>query len=224
LILSLYPRRLFLFDLDGTLIDSREDISRCLNAVLARLKLPAMTTDKVLRYVGDGIEMLIRGALRVSTGIEPDEDQIAAGIRFMLDEYATQLVVHSSLYPGVRETLASLGDARFAVISNKNEDLSRRILAEFGLADQFCIILGGNSLPRRKPDPEPLREAMLRCGATPGETVMVGDSPTDILAGKAAGVITCGVTYGFRTREDLQAAGADIIVDSFPDLLKHFRV
>jgi phosphoglycolate phosphatase len=216
------PLRLFLFDLDGTLVDSGEDISRCLNVVLAKFDLPAMTTDEVLRYVGNGVDVLIQRALRASTGKEPSDRQIAAGARLMLDEYAERPIVHTVLYPGVRETLAALENAKLGVITNKNEDLSRRILAEFGIGRRFCVVLGGDSLPQRKPDPAPLFAAMTRCGAKPEETVMIGDSPTDIRAGKAAGAIACGVCGGFRSREDLEAAGSDLIIERISDLLKHF--
>jgi len=218
----IYRCRLFLFDLDGTLVDSREDIARALNSVLARMGLSCLSMEDVLCFVGDGVEALIRRALLKVSGVEPGPDRVRQGMQFMVQEYDLRLIDSTRLYPGVRETLAALAGACLALISNKPEKFSRRILEAFGIADRFCLVLGGDSLPERKPHPAPLLEAMSLCRALPSETVMVGDSPADILAGKAAGAITCGVCGGFRPRADLEAAGSDLIIDRFPDLLQHF--
>lgn len=214
--------RLFLFDLDGTLIDSRKDIARALNSALARMGKTALSITDVMRFVGDGVETLIRRALHEVTGTEPDGVQVDIGMTLMIEEYGNHLVDSTCLYPGVRETLAALHPARLGLISNKPEMLSRRILSAFDLLDRFCVVLGGDSLPQRKPDPGPILDAMSRCRALPAETVMVGDSPTDIFAGKAAGVITCGVSGGFRSREELQAAGCDVLIDHFAEITQHF--
>ena len=216
------PCRLFLFDLDGTLIDSREDIVRAVDAVMIRMALPPPSPADVIRLVGDGIEPLIERVLFKVTGVDPDPLQVSTGVKLILEEYRRHLIGTTSLYPGVRETLNAMHSAELGLISNKPEELCKRILAAFDLADRFCVVLGGDSLPRRKPDPAPLVNAMSRCGIAPAETVMVGDSPADIIAGKAAGAATCGVSYGFRSREELQAAGSDVIIDRFEDLPQHF--
>jgi len=212
--------RLFLFDLDGTLIDSREDIARAVNAALLRLGLPSLSAADVLRFVGDGIEILMDRALRAVSGKAPDPGQVALAVRIMVQEYEARLFESTRLYPGVRDTLGALQGARLGLISNKLESLSRELLRGFGLESLFSVILGSDSLPRRKPDPLPVAVAMARTGAIAAETVMVGDSRTDILAGKAAGVATCGVTWGFRSREELEAAGCDRIIDSMSELLQ----
>jgi phosphoglycolate phosphatase len=216
------PCRLFLFDLDGTLVDSREDIARAVNAVLGKIGQPALSMPDVLRFVGDGIETLLQRSLRNVTGVEPDAHTVETCVHLMLQEYETHLFDSTYVYPGVRETLEALSWAKLGLITNKLEALSRRILQNFDLADHFSIVLGGDSLPRRKPDPYPILEAIARCEARAEETVMVGDSRTDILAGKAARVMTCGVSGGFRSREELEAAGCDLLIDRFPDLLKLF--
>ena len=220
----LWPCRLFLFDLDGTLIDSREDIARAVNATLIRMGYPALSNDDVLRFVGDGIDVLMRRALRAGAELEPDGDQVDLGVRLMLQEYEVHLFEHTRLYPGVRETLDTLRRANLGLITNKLEALSWRILQGFGLADHFSVVLGSDSLPRRKPDPAPILEAMARSGALPAETVMIGDSRTDILAGKGAGVVTCGASWGFRSRAELETAGCDWILDRMPQLLELFTV
>jgi phosphoglycolate phosphatase len=214
--------RLFLFDLDGTLIDSREDIVRAVNATMMKMGLPAISQEDVVRFVGDGIEPLIRRVLLKVGGAEPAADRVGTGVKLMLEEYRLHLIGSTCLYPGVRETLAALQRATLGLISNKQEELCRRILAAFGLDGRFAVVMGGDSLVQRKPDPAPILHAMSVCGVMPAETVMVGDSPVDILSGKAAGAFTCGISSGFRTREELQAAGGDVIVDRFADLLQYF--
>ncbi len=216
------PCRLFLFDLDGTLVDSREDILSALKTAMIQMNLPAPSPAEAIRFVGDGVEPLIERVLLKATGVKPDLLQVGRGVRLMLEAYRSHLIGTTSLYPGVRETLDAIRGAKLGLVSNKQEEFCRGILAAFGLADRFCMVLGGDSLPQRKPDPAPLLTAMIRCGIGPAETVMVGDSPADIFAGKAAGVATCGVSYGFRSREELQAAGSDVIIDRFEELPRHF--
>jgi phosphoglycolate phosphatase len=218
----LYSRRLFIFDLDGTLIDSREDLSRAVNLALSRLHLPPLDTEQVIGFVGDGVDNLMRRALAQAGGHVADEPLVRRGVSLLLEEYGRHLLDATRVYPGVVEALDALWWARFAVVSNKPEHLSRRILQELGLAGRFCAILGGDSLPQRKPDPAPLRRVMEICGAAPGETVMVGDGTTDILAGKAAGVLTCGVGGGYRPPEVLLAAGCDLLIRAVAELPRHF--
>ena len=216
------PIRLFLFDLDGTLVDSREDIARAVNAVLMKVGQNPLPMPVVLQFVGDGIEILIQRALCAAAGREPDAGRVRACVDLMIQEYEHHLFDASRLYPGVRGTLDALRGAKMGLITNKLEALARRVLEGFDLAHHFSVVMGGDSLPQRKPDPAPLRAAMACCDALPCETLMVGDSRTDILAGKAAGVATCGVACGFRGRDELQAAGSDVIIDNFSDLLRHF--
>jgi phosphoglycolate phosphatase len=218
------PCSLFLFDLDGTLVDSREDITRAVNSVLGRMGKPALPLQEVLRFVGDGVEALIRRALRQASGEEPGKDQIRAGVHIMMEEYGRHLVDATRLYPDVIETLDALRRARLGIVTNKPEQFARRILTAFDLADRFCVILGGDSLPERKPDPAPIIAAMTRCHALPFETVMIGDSPTDVRAGRAAGACTCGFAGGYRSRRELQDAACDLIVDRLTQLLQFFIV
>jgi phosphoglycolate phosphatase len=217
-------RRLFLLDLDGTLIDSRADLARSVNLTLARLGLREIDLAAVTRFVGDGARMLIERALRESAGTEPPADQLDGAIPVFLEEYGRHLLDQTLLYPGAREAIESMPWARWAIVTNKPERLSAAILEGLGLAPGFSAVIGGDSLPPfRKPDPEPLIEAMRRCGASAGETVMVGDSPVDVQAGRAAGVLTVAVTGGYRNRSELESERPDILTDSIASLPDLFR-
>jgi phosphoglycolate phosphatase len=216
------PCRLFLFDLDGTLIDSKKDIAHSVNLSLAHLGLKELPVAQVVTFVGDGVKKLIERSLREATGSQPGEEQIRAVMKLFLEEYENHLLDNTRLYPGVREGLDQLSWADFGIITNKPESFSRRILEGLGLGGRFCIILGGDSIPQRKPDPTPLHAAMARCGAPAHHTAMVGDSPVDVNAGRAAGVITCGISGGYRGRSELEAAGCDLIIEDFTELPGHF--
>ncbi len=169
-----------------------------------------------------GVQKLIQRALREVTCPEAFEEHLRRCCELFLEEYERHLLDSTRLYPGVREALDRLYWADFGIVTNKPERFSRQILAGLGLGDRFCAILGGDSTLLGKPDPAPLRAAMARCGARPRETVMVGDSPVDIDAGRAAGVLTCGISGGFRGRETLQSAGCDLIIECFSELPLRF--
>jgi phosphoglycolate phosphatase len=216
------PCRLFLFDLDGTLINSRSDIAGSLNLALARLGLLSLSESQVTDFVGDGIQKLVERALRETTGRDPAAMLIQEGIRLFREEYTNHLLDKTCLYPHVTEALDSLSWAKFAVVSNKPQSLSQRILEGLEIANRFSIILGGDSIQNRKPDPESLLKAMKFCGALPSETAMVGDSAVDIEAGKAAGVTTCGLLGGYRSEKELRAAGCDLMLNNLQELARHF--
>ncbi len=216
------PCRLFLFDLDGTLIDSKADITKSVNLALDRLKLPPVATSRIAAFVGDGVQKLIQRTLRQSMGVDPKSDLVAYAIQVYLEEYEQHLMDNTCLYPGIRETLNALGWADLAVITNKPEKFSRRILEALEVADRFLSILGGDSMEKRKPDPAPLLRVINKCRARPAETVMVGDSRVDIRAGKAAGTITCGILGGFGTREELESADCDLIIERASELTRYF--
>ena len=214
---------LFLFDLDGTLIDSRADITRAVNFALERMHLQPLNESCIADFVGNGLPLLIERSLRKATGGQPESMMIQEGIGLFQEEYGNHLLDQTRLYPDVMEGLDRLSWARFAVVSNKPEGFSRRILEGLGIGNRFCIILGGDSIQNRKPDPESLLMAMNFCKGSSAETAMVGDSAVDIQAGKAAGVITCGVLGGFRPQSEIQTAGCDIIIETLRELADHFR-
>jgi phosphoglycolate phosphatase len=215
--------RLFLFDLDGTLVDSRADITSALNRMLARMDLPALPESRVADFVGMGVQKLVERSMREISSVEPAPDLVQRGMTLFREEYGNHLVVQTRLCPCVEEALDLLSWAELAVVSNKPEDFCRRILQILGVDTRFCAIVGEDGTSPRKPDPALLFKAMDSCGVGPGDAVMVGDSAVDIEAGKAAGVFTCGVLGGFRPREELEAAGCDLIIENLLELANHFR-
>jgi phosphoglycolate phosphatase len=216
------PCRLFIFDLDGTLINSRADIALSLNNALTRIQLPTLPESCIADFVGEGVPKLVQRAIHAAAGGEPEAEVVAKVISLFQEEYGLHLLDQTRLFPDTEVALSRLSWARFAVVTNKPEAFSRRILDGLGIGHRFSAVLGGDSIKRRKPDPEALLAAMQVCQATPSETAMVGDSGVDIQAGKAAGVATCGVLGGFRPKEELEAAHCDLIIDNLIELANHF--
>jgi len=222
-VLSKRPCRLFIFDLDGTLVDSRADLVTSLNLALARLGHPRLSSDLIGGFVGEGVDKLIERALRAVTGREPGSAEIKETARIYMEEYEGHLLDETCLRDQAAEALAALSGAELAVVTNKSEAFSRRILDGLGIGNMFSIILGGDGVERRKPEPDALLKAMEFCRAKPCETVMVGDSLTDIDAGKAAKAITCAILGGFRPDEELLASGCDFIITSLIQLTDYFE-
>lgn len=206
------PISLIIFDLDGTLVDTLEDITASVNFTLSRLGRPPLPLDTVRQYVGDGIEMLMGRALGGRTELLDD----AVGVYKV--HHSRNLVVRSRLYPGVREMLEHFQAVPKAVISNKTLEFVQPLLAGLGIAGSFRVVLGADAGMPLKPAPDSLLHIMRALGASRERTVMVGDGTTDMRAGKAAGVITCAVTYGFRPEEELRKAGPDHVIHALPEL------
>ncbi len=209
-----------LFDLDGTLIDSRTDLASSINLMLADLGRPSLDEAIVAGFVGDGVRVLVRRCL---TATDPDhqpppEELHAKGVSLMHSHYAEEMFKTTRLYPKVAETLAALEAKLKGVVTSKEVRFTKLILDHFDIAGFFHAIVGGDTTPARKPDPRPVLEALRLLGASPSNAVMVGDSENDINAGKSAGTHTCGVTFGFRTAEQLRLCKPDLIVDRFEQL------
>jgi phosphoglycolate phosphatase len=209
--------QLVIFDLDGTLIDSREDLIQSVNAMLRHFKRPELPGEVVASYVGDGAPMLVRRAL----GDPEDEVFFKQALEYFLAYYRDHKLDHTTVYPGIRQALErfeSNGRARkMAVLSNKPVNPSRAILEALKLAKFFVRIYGGNSFETKKPDPFGVRTILAETETTPENAMIVGDSSIDILTGRNAGITTCGVTYGFAPHT-LCEVEPDIVVDSPKDL------
>lgn len=215
--------KLMLFDLDGTLIDSKQDLARSINLMLRDLGRPALDQDVIASFVGDGAPVLVRRALAATDPErkEPDRELHRRALDLMREHYEREMFLTTRLYPGVAETLAHFDSKPKAVVTSKETALTERILERFGIARHFQCIIGGDALAERKPDPKPLLEAASRLGGSASEAVMVGDAENDILAGKRAGAFTCAVSYGFRSAERLIEFQPDVLIDRF-DQLKDF--
>ena len=203
--------RLIIFDLDGTLVDSSIDLTNALNYAIEPYDIERMTVQRTKSLVGEGITRLIEKLL----GQEMIAFRQSVMDRFM-EYYSAHLVDFTRPYAGVPETLVVLQDYKKAVISNKREALTRRVLLELGLLPYFDAVLGSDSVEEKKPSPKPLLAVMKLFSSPAGETVIVGDSNFDIDAGKAAGISTIAVSYGFRDAGILQQA--DHIIARFPEL------
>ena len=203
-----------IFDLDGTLIDSRRDILESVNITLVAMGLAALPPEQIAGYVGDGIKNLV-GSCLAQFG---REDLLDSGVAQLKHCYGQHLLDHTRPFPGVMEVLDGFISKRMAVISNKPANFTNQILDALGMQKYFSCVLGGDSLPVKKPDPLPVKKVLEEWKAQPSEVVIVGDSLHDIEAGKKAGILTCAVTYGFKSPEQMRQSGADWVIDALPEL------
>ena len=210
--------RLLIFDLDGTLIDSRLDLIHSVNAMLRRLGRPELPGDVIASYVGDGAPMLVRRAL----GDPDDQSIVQTALDYFMAYYREHKLDHTHVYSGIVDALRTLkqsanGKRQLAVLSNKPVGPSRAIVEALGMKEFFFEIYGGNSFATKKPDPMGARQLMTQTGSRPEETLMVGDSSIDVLTARNAGLWSLGVTYGFAP-QSLDLTPPDVSVDH-PDEL-----
>jgi len=211
--------KLLIFDLDGTLIDSRQDLVNSVNAALRSLEREELPSDEIAAMVGDGAPTLVRRAL----GDTVDEALVRKGLEYFLSYYREHKLDHTRLYDGIPQALESLQGANgsrrvMSVLTNKPVNPSRAIVEALGIAERFVSVYGGNSFETKKPDPLGINTILAETGVRPEEAVMIGDSAVDILTGRAAGTWTCGVTYGFAPHTLVETPG-DITFDSPRELV-----
>jgi phosphoglycolate phosphatase len=216
--------KLVIFDLDGTLIDSRLDLVHSVNAALRHIGRPELPDDVIASYVGDGAPILIQRALG---GEAVDEAIVRQGLQFFLSYYREHKLDHTTVYHGIKEALAAIqrgsnGRARtMAVLSNKPVVPSRAIVEALGLGSFFTQVYGGNSFDTKKPDPEGARKLLQENGLRPEEAAIVGDSHVDVETGRNAGLWTVGVTYGFAPHT-LAEHPPDALIDTPFELAEVF--
>jgi phosphoglycolate phosphatase len=207
--------KLVIFDLDGTLIDSRLDLVHSVNAALRHIGRPELPDNIIASYVGDGAPILIQRALG---GEAVDEALIRKGLEFFLSYYREHKLDHTTVYPGIIEALMAIQQSsngtprKMAVLSNKPVNPSRAIVEALGLGQFFSQVYGGNSFSTKKPDPEGARKLLEESGVQPEQAAIVGDSHVDVRTGRNAGLWTVGVTYGFATHT-LEEEPPDILVE-----------
>jgi len=220
--------KLLVFDLDGTLIDSAQDLCNSVNATLAHFGRAPLPDETIAGFIGNGAIMLVRRAFAAGSGAaagSAEEDPPADAYPFFLDYYREHKLDFTYAYEGVLEALTALRELHggpggltraMAVLTNKPVRPAREICAALGLAPYFLSIYGGNSFSTKKPDPEGLLALMAEAGARPEETVMIGDSKVDVLTARNAGAWSIGCTFGLAP-ETLTATQPDVMVDSPAD-------
>jgi phosphoglycolate phosphatase len=208
--------RALIFDLDGTLIDSKLDLALSVNATLAELGRDQLPHEQIFSYVGQGAPALIARAL----GSGASEQDCLIGLEFFIKYYSAHKLDNTVLYPGVREALDALREMTMAVYTNKPVRVSRSIIAGLGLSDHFRVVYGGNSFERKKPDPMGVHTILQEFGVAPAQTLLVGDSEIDVQTARNAGTWSCGVTYGFGSHR-LGEFPPDLLIDNLTELLPH---
>jgi phosphoglycolate phosphatase len=204
---------LLIFDLDGTLIDSKVDLVLSVNAVRGSMGLAPLPAEVVSSYVGRGVTTLIRRSL----GEAATDANVEKATRLFLAYYREHMLDNTVTYDGVRETLQELHANKLAVLTNKPVNFSRAILEGLGIAHHFARVYGGNSFEKKKPDPTGIFKLMSELEAGAGQTMIVGDSDTDVFTGRNAGIWTCGVTYGFAPHT-LETTPPDLLIHDLREL------
>ena len=205
--------RVLIFDLDGTLIDSKLDLSNSINAMLEHMGRAQLSHEAIYSFVGNGAPALVRRAL----GEGATDEEAKDGLGFFLSYYRTHMLDNTVTYPGVREGLKLLEKLPMAVLTNKPVRFSQAILDGLGLAHYFRFVYGGNSFEKKKPDPIGVEVLLRELAAAPHEGMMVGDSEVDVRTARNAGIWACGVSYGLGA-EGLGMHPPDLMLDSLVEL------
>jgi len=207
--------KLLIFDLDGTLIDSKLDLVHSVNATLAMMGMAPLSEEVVASYVGNGAPVLMRRAL----GPDASDVDVHRALEYFLSYYREHMLDNTRLYPGVHDALDRLHQAgsRLAVLTNKPVRFSKAIVDGLGLGGHFFQVYGGNSFAQKKPDPIGIETLLVESGVARELTIMVGDSVVDIQTARNANVKACGVTYGFQP-DTFEQTPPDIVVDNMQAL------
>ncbi|HYT57695.1 MAG TPA: HAD-IA family hydrolase [Verrucomicrobiae bacterium] len=211
------PVDLIMFDLDGTLADTGQDLADSVNHTRAHFNLTPLAEELVFAHVGRGVEHMLKHSL-------PEEypHHFQEIMRIFLDRYEMHLLDRTVLYPGVYDALEHFRGKRRVVVSNKIRRLTVAVVRGLGVESYFDAIFGGDSAAEKKPDPALLNLVLQRFQVPAATALMVGDGDTDVEAGKRAGVLTCGVTYGLGNKADLHAAKPDVMIDNIKELSDYF--
>lgn len=204
--------------MDGTLIDSKQDLIASVNAVRAQMHLPELPGSLIASYVGNGAPVLIRKAM----GPDASEELVVEALDYFVRYYHDHSLDNTRLYPGCQEVLdaAREKDIACAILTNKPVRISRHILDGLGVSQYFFQVYGGNSFPTKKPDPQGLHSLVSEARVQHGETLMIGDSSVDIMTARNAATRSVGLTYGLQP-ESLREVPPDILLDRMEDLIPH---
>lgn len=207
----------FLFDLDGTLIDSSKDICIAVNYALEKLGFSPLPEKEIIKHVGYGGKKLIEGVLP-----DKNSDIIDETVKIFRDYYFKNPAEHTVLYPYAEEFLEKLKKEgkKTGIVTNKYEDISRQIIKKLGIEDLIDIIVGGDTTPKKKPEPDPILYALENLDSDTTTSIIIGDSEADIIAGKKAGIKTGLVTYGFGNTEYAKSFNPDVVIASLKELFE----
>lgn len=211
-----------LLDVDGTLIDTVPDLANSIDQMMHELGFSGCGETSVRAWVGDGVERLIKSALTEFLSTEPDPIVFEKACTIFNKIYADNTCVQSQLYDGVLEGLAYLehADIKLGCVTNKKMSFTEVLLKKLGLYDKFEIIIAGDSLPKKKPDPMPLLHAAEIFSVSPERMLMIGDSKNDVDAARAAGIKCVCVSYGYNHGKDMHDLNPDCIIDTLADISK----
>lgn len=204
---------LLIYDLDGTLIDSVQDIVSAVNFMLAELKLPKRSPEEIRGFVGEGIQSLVARSLG-----ENNSKLAERALKVLKRYYGEHLLDHTKLYPGVLETLNHFKSKKQIVLTNKPEKFSIQVLEGLGVSSFFEMVIGGDSVRTKKPSPEGVFLALERFKILPSNSVIVGDSAIDVETGRSANITTCAVTYGLGDKKALILSNPDFSISQFRNL------
>jgi len=211
---------MILIDVDGTLVDSVPDLAYCVDRMMEQLDMPVRGESAVRQWVGNGVERLVRRALINQLDGEPEEALFEKAMPIFMDLYAENTSGRSSLYPGVAEGVAYLKQAGFRLgcVTNKAEQFTVPLLKDLGIYDNFEVIVSGDTLPKKKPDPMPLLHAAEVMGVKAEQSMMLGDSMSDVKAARAAGFQIVCMSYGYNHGIDIRDSNPDAVIDSMTEL------
>lgn len=210
---------LIIFDLDGTLAETRQDIADAANFMLRKLDLHTLPDETITSYVGDGIKKLIERCLPDSPGYLLD-----TAIDYFVEYYGNHLADHSHLYPGILDFLKKMYPVKMAILSNKAQKFTDDITHRLEIRNYFQLVMGSNKQFPKKPQPDSIHHIMKTLGCAKRKTIIIGDTKNDIQAGQAAGIYTCAVSYGFRNKEELLKYNPDFMIDSIDELTQIISV
>ena len=216
----IHKPEMILIDVDGTLVDSVPDLAYCVDEMMKALDRPVHGEAAVRNWVGNGVERLVRRALIGQLDGEPDDADYEQAYPIFLELYADNTSKRSCLYPGVQEALDYLKGAGYKLgcVTNKAAQFTEPLLADLGVKDYFGILISGDTLPKKKPDPLPLLHAAEHFGVKPENSLMIGDSISDVKAARAAGfAITC-MSYGYNHGVDIRESNPDAVMDSMIEI------
>jgi phosphoglycolate phosphatase len=218
--MMIHKPEMVMIDLDGTLVDSVPDLAYCADAMLGELGMPARGEGKVRQWVGNGVERLVKRALIDRLDGEPDQALLDKALPIYMALYKENVSKRSCLYPGVQEGLNFLRDAGYKLgcITNKAAAFTEPLLKDLGIYDYFQIVVSGDTLPVKKPDPLPLLHAAKYFDVEPRHALMVGDSISDVKAARAADFQIVCVSYGYNHGQDIREAHPDAVIDSMAQL------